>query len=283
MKAPLLFYEADMDQKAALDLVQAIDDGYNKETRERAREYIGASIIGTPCDAMLAFNLRGFPNDEPDARLKRIFALGHILEDVVVADLKKKADVRVWEVDALTGKQHTYEAWGGHIVCHMDGHIELDDGVLRVLEVKSMNDASFSKFKKSGVKHSHPRYFGQVQMMMGMSDIPETLFIAVNKNNSEYHAEIVEYDEFEYAHIRERIERAITGKARKVSTDSTDWRCRGCFKASVCWGDKTPPKRCSSCTYAQARPDGAWHCTQLDDEARAVCPKYEQYQPLPKE
>jgi hypothetical protein len=267
----------------AADVVKAIDDGYEKEKREKPRRYIGASIIGAPCDAVLAYNLRGFPNDEPDARLKRIFGLGHVLEDMVVKDLKQKADVRVWEVDGLTSKQHSYEAWGGHIVCHMDGHIEVD-GELMVLEIKSMNDASFNKFKKDGVKFSHPRYYGQLQMMMGMSDIPKSFFIAINKNNSEYHAETVEYDEFEYAHIKERVERAILGTARKISVDSTDWRCRGCFKRSVCWGGLLEvPRECATCGYAQASPDGAWHCNKHDKNATDTCDDYKVYEPLPKE
>ena len=180
-----------MSRVLSSQVLVAIDDGYDKQKKEKARDYIGASGIGHPCDAYQAYSLRGFPNTQPDARLKRIFRLGHILEDEVVKDLKEKADVRVWETDGLTGRQHTYEEWEGHIVCHMDGHIELDDGVLRVLEIKSMNDASFKKFLKDGVKYSHPRYFGQVQMMMGMSKMDECFFIAINKNNSDYHAEIV--------------------------------------------------------------------------------------------
>ena len=74
---------------------------------EKARQYIGASIVGNPCDALLAYNLR-FPNDEPTPDSKE-FNLGHILEDEIVKDLKKKAGVQVWEVDGLTGRQHTYE------------------------------------------------------------------------------------------------------------------------------------------------------------------------------
>ena len=73
----------------AKDVIQAIDAGYTDEKREKARRYIGASIIGTACEAVLGFNMRGFPNEPPGPRLKRIFNLGHILEDVVVKDLKE--------------------------------------------------------------------------------------------------------------------------------------------------------------------------------------------------
>ena len=267
----------------ASDVVIAIDKGYDRDHKEKPRRYIGASIIGNPCDALLAYNLRGFPNNPPDARLQRIFNLGHILEDVIVKDLKEKADLRVWEIDALTNKQHTYDSWGGHIVCHTDGLVEDEEGDVRILEIKTMNDASFNKFKKSGVKISHPQYFAQCQMMMGMSKCLESLFIAINKNNCEYHAEIIEFDDFEFTYIEERIERAMSGRARKISTDGTDWRCKGCFKRGVCWGDIETPKHCSTCAFSLPRPDGNWQCTKLDDEAVEVCAEYKQFEPLPKE
>tara|TARA_B110000046_G_scaffold10626_1_gene10637 strand:- start:45050 stop:45862 length:813 start_codon:yes stop_codon:yes gene_type:complete len=268
----------------AIDVIQAIDAGYADEKREKARRYLGASIIGTACEAVLGFNLRGFPNEPPNPRLKRIFNLGHILEDVVVKDLKEKAKLRLWEVDALTGKQHTYQEWGGHIVCHTDGLVEDEsDGTVMVLEIKSMNDASFSKFKKSGVKVSHPQYFGQVQMMMGMGELQQTLFVAINKNNCEYHVEVVDFDDFEYSFIKSKIERALSGQVRKISTDETDWRCKGCFKRGVCWGDKEVVPSCPTCAFSLPRPDGKWQCTKLDDEAVEICPNYRQYEPLPKE
>lgn len=267
----------------ALEVVKRIDDGYEQQRREKARDYIGASGIGAACDAELAYGLRGFPNTEPDPRLKRIFRLGHMLEDEVVKDLKERADVRVWEVDSLTGYQYTYEELGGHVVCHMDGHIELDDGELRVLEIKSMNDASFKKFKKDGVKFSHPRYFAQVQMMMGMSQIPTSFFISVNKNTSEYHAEIVEFDELEFGYIKERVERILANKARKVSHDETDWRCKGCFKRGVCWEGMDVEVACQTCTHAIAKPTGDWHCIKHDRDAYNTCKDYSIYEPLPKE
>ena len=267
----------------ATEVVVKIDDGYDKQTEGRAREYIGASGVGHPCDAYQAYSMRGFPNTEPDARLKRIFRLGHILEDEVVKDLKEKADVRVWEVDGLTGRQHTYEEWEGHVVCHMDGHIELDDGILRVLEIKSMNDASFKKFKKDGVKYSHPRYYAQLMMMMGMSKIHSSFFIAICKNNSEYHAEIVDYDEFEFSHLKERVQRVLDGGARKISTDSSDWRCRGCFKSGACWEGAEVGKRCQTCQFVRPKPDGGWHCNKPDKDASVLCQDYKLYEPLPKE
>jgi len=266
----------------ASDVVAAIDDGYAATPAQTPRDYIGASIVGEDCLARLSFSLRAFPQDKPPPQLQRIFAFGHMLEDFVVRDLKKKADVRVWENDGLTGKQHAYSELGGHIVCHMDGHIEMDDGVVRVLEIKSMNDASFKKFLKSGVKISHPRYYAQVQMMMAMANMSETLFIAINKNNSAYHAEIVERDDLEVAFLKQKISSVLNGDAEKVSNDPLDWRCKGCFHRSVCW-EGLEHKTCTGCAHAQPNDKGLWTCAKTGDEAVDVCDMFEKFRPKEKQ
>lgn len=265
---------------AAQAIIEAIDKAYDSEKPREGRAYIGASIVGYTCDAMLAFQLRGFPDNHIPARVKRIFNTGHWFEDYVVKDLKK-AGVSVWEVDGLTGKQHAYTEWGGHVVCHMDGHCEVD-GKLCVLEVKSMNESSFTKFKSSGVKLSHPKYFAQMQMMMGMSGIHEALFIALSKNTQEYHAELVGFDIFEWSFIQERIGRALLGTASKIASDETDWRCRECPKSGACWTGALPTPLCRNCRHSEPTESGGWRCTKSGRTDPELCSLYEPFHPQPK-
>lgn len=262
-------------------IIAAIDDAYAREPQQRPRQYIGASVVGNPCDAYLAFSLRGFPEDVPPPRLKRVFCLGHMLEDEVVRDLKR-AGVRVSEKDQLTGRQYTYEDFGGHISSHADGHVEFDDGVLRLLEIKSMNRASWGKFVEDGVRRSHPRYFAQMQMLMGLSGITSCLIVAYCKDTSDYHAEVVEFDEFEWASLKVRIETALRGEAKRVATDRSDWRCKGCFRMSVCWMGADVPKRCSTCALAQPDPHGGWWCSRHERAAVALCADWKVYEPIPR-
>ena len=70
--------------KVADDVVAAMCKGFASEKRGEARSYIGASMAGTECIAQLALSLRGFPDDEPDPKLKRIFRDGHRIEDEVI-------------------------------------------------------------------------------------------------------------------------------------------------------------------------------------------------------
>ncbi len=252
-------------------VLDRIDAGYfADQDKRKARAYIGASGIGSPCDAYLAYSLRGFPDTPPEPRLARIFQLGHRIETLVVADLKRKAQMTVWDRDPETGQQWTYELLGGHIKTHMDGQIALDDrdgAEVLILEVKSMNKASWNKFVKHGIQKSHPGYYEQLQMMMGMSGFRRAYFIAYCKNDSSYHDEIVEFDQLVWSEQCSRIERALNGDAEKVAASVDDWRCRSCFKRDACWASAGVEARCMTCAHACPTERGGWHCARFDQPA----------------
>lgn len=274
----------DNSKNIAEKIVAAIDAGYASRHREsKARDYIGASGIGSDCHAELQFSLRGFPNDEPAPKTQRIFNLGHAIEDIVVRDLKERADVRVWETDPLTGKQHAYSEWGGHVAAHADGHVQLDDGSdeVAILEVKSMAASRWRAFVKHGLKSSNPNYFAQAQMLMGMSGVRKTLLVAYNKDTSDYHAEIVEFDELEWASLEAKITRVLEGARDRIASKRDDWRCRTCFKRTVCWEGKAPEGKtiqtaCQTCAHAAPQKSGEWLCTKHGHITSEACPDYEQ-------
>ena len=271
-------------------VAEAIDD--IKVKRGGVRQYIGASGIGNACNAYLAFCLRGYPDNDVAPQLSRIFREGNRIEDQIVSDLRK-AGFTVYDVDPHTKRQWKYTDYGTHVIGHADGQIELDErfegcrrGEVALLELKSMNDASHRKFQSKGVRISHPSYYGQVQLMMGLAEITKSLFVCYNKNNSKYASELVPFDSTFYASQHARIQFAMTNEARKIAADETDWRCKGrgstCFKFDVCWGDKKPNIFCSSCKHAEANESDIWYCTYHDRTAREVCSDYEVYHPKSK-
>lgn len=255
-------------------LTSAIDNAYNAEPESDYRSSrIGASIIGNPCEAALAFALRGFPDSEHPAFLKRIFRDGHTLEKTVLKDLKKAGYV-IEEIDPMTGKQYMWDYNGGHMVFYADGIITMD-GSPQLLEIKSMNDAMWKKFQEHGVRVSHPKYYSQLQMGMGLSGFKSATIIGYNKNTSRYWDETVEFDEIEYSALLERAERVLRGDAKKVATDETDWRCRDCSKSAVCWG--TAPVIEDRRTCAHSYPvKGGWSCSKGCVDK---CMFYERYRP----
>lgn len=265
----------------AEEIVAAIDEAYTREKREKPRAYIGASIIGNGCDAYLSLSMRGFPDNPVDPRLKRIFGLGHHLEDVVVRDLRK-AGLTIFEVDGLTGRQYAIEAYGGHFRAHMDGQV-IEGADVGGLEVKSMNANKWEDFKKNGVRQSHIGYFLQMQAMMHFGKFPWFLFIAYNKNTSEYWCQIVEYDEMEGWSIEARIENVIDNNAMRVSKDEADWRCRSCFKSESCWGGNGVEMACRTCAFSVADVKaGGWWCQKHSKKAVDVCGDWQRFEPKDK-
>ena len=263
-----------------MSIEDKIDEAYQREGRDQRRKYIGASSVGGDCLAEQSFAFRGFPETPPSAKLKRIFKMGHVIEDIVVADLKK-AEIDVFEVDGLTGRQFEYRSHGDHVQAHADGQMQYD-GELRLLEIKSMNDRKWKECKKKGVRSSHPRYQSQMQMMMAMSGIGSCVFVAYNKNTSEYLSEIVTYDEFEASAILDKIERVMRGDAPKITDNIDDWRCRGCFQRGSCWlGERPKVSTCRSCLSGTAKEMGGWYCNrhEQDVEDDHVCDDFEFWEP----
>ena len=267
----------------AQSVIDAIDHGYEQEDQEEARCYIGASMAGTDCVAQMSLSLRGFPDVPVDPQLKRIFFAGHKIEDWVVYDLKRRADLRVYEKDDMTGRQHRKEWLSGHVVCNSDGLVDFEDGSGQaILEIKSMNDANFKKFMSVGVKASHRKYYRQMQMMMAMFRIERSLFVSYNKNNSQYHCEIVSFDQEEWDEMYVKIQAALDGQAGRVATAPEDWRCKSCFKRESCWEVPDVSPACRFCKNSFANKDGGWTCKLDNQECTDTCDNYEMFRPTEK-
>lgn len=263
------------------DIGLKIDEAYRNEKPSEARAYIGASNIGNGCTGFLALSLRGFPDNPHSPRMLRIFRLGHKIEKVVVDDLKK-AGYSVWDVDPLTGRQHQYTDYGGHVRMHTDGLIEMDGGKVRVLEIKSMNNKKFNEFKEMGIAISHPMYYSQVQFELGYSGYEEGILVAYNKDTSEYHSEVIKFNIMFFEGLRAKAESALKNEARRISNSPTSFPCRFCFKSASCWGEAKVEKECKKCAHAYAVPSGDWWCSLHKKEAVEVCESWQRYKPLDK-
>lgn len=259
--------------------MKAIDAIEGEERGERT--YIGASMAATECVALLSLTLRGFPSDPVPARQRRIFRDGHRIEKQVISDLKR-AGFSVMEEDELSGRQH-HRAWlGGHVAGSADGLIELN-GELMLLEIKSMKGSLFSRFTTKGVRVSHPHYCGQMMMLMALFRIPACLFVAYCKDTSEYHAEIVRFDQDLWDRMYVHIQAAISGRMDRVSSRPEDWRCRSCAKRSACWADDLILEpECRQCRHSCPNDEGTWTCRITNQEATQTCDQYEMARPQPK-
>lgn len=261
-----------------MNIPDEIDAAMEAKPPEKPRQYIGASIIGSDCIAYLALSLRGFPNDQPPPRVRRVFRLGHLIENEVIEALRD-AGYHVWDRDPLTGRQFEYQDFGGHIAFHMDGKIEGRDEKVRILEIKSMNSERFNSFRTSGLRRSHPAYYAQVQFEMGYTGYDEAVLVAYCKNDSSYHAEVIEFDLIYFEALRAKAEAALSPGAKRIADQPDDWRCRFCFKKTACWGSPELTPSCANCANSLPSPDGRWHCVLHEREAVALCPKWQRWRP----
>ncbi len=269
-----------------LDVSATIDEHYRRTQRTEApRGYIGASSIGDPCDAFLELALRAFPEGDYEPHLLRIFEHGHLLERVVIDDLLK-AGYTVLDRDG-SGKQFGWREMGGHVRANADavmlGQAPPTQWASALVEIKSMNDAYWQKFKRYGVRVSHPHYFDQMTMLMGMSAIHRCLFIAYNKDNSRYHHEWVDFEKLNADFLEHRVERVMWGQARRIAETPQDWRCRECKYRDPCWGGiaRLPdPPLCSQCKWSSPVDDGTWHCRKHDQPTKAACNEFSPFVPM---
>ena len=254
----------------------AIDDAYVADVPKpyTGRRRIGAGIIGHPCQAYMAFSLRNFPELPHRPNLKRIFRDGHTIEKGVVADLRK-AGYTVHDVDPMTGKQYQWTRNNGLLVYKADGIVEKLQ-VCRLLEIKSMNDASWTQFKNKGIKNANRKYYHQLNTGMGMSGYRSAVIVAYNKDTSHYWDEVIEFDEIAYYERIYIAEQALTNRAEKIGKNSADWRCKDCSLAGVCWQNDPVPQNMASCANALPVGEGQWQCPHGCVD---VCLQWQRYVP----
>ena len=122
-----------------------------------------------------------------------------------------------------------------------------------------------------------------MQMLMAMFRIEKSFFIAYNKNTSEYWAEVVEFDQSEWDWLYTRMQYVIDGGGNRIAEDQADWRCRGCFKRSVCWEEPKVEPKCTFCEHAMPRSSGEWECSKHDTVCKDPCDDFAVFRPTKKE
>lgn len=133
------------------------------------------------------------------------------------------------------------------------------------------------KVKRRGVKKDIPTYYGQMQSYMGISrerhssgkpfwlywgldgPLDRGLFVAVNTDTEQIHAELVEYEPKWWAAAKARALRVVRnrdgGPERKLESPLYP-PCKWCDHRPVCHEGQPMEKSCRSCKHAQVRVPG---------------------------
>ena len=210
------------------------------------RDYLGGSRLGESCSRRLQYEYLKAPTDAGagfSGQSLRIFALGHVLEDLAIEWLRKAGfDLRVRN---RHGEQFGFSAAGGRVQGHADGVVVAAPNGMAVpalWECKSANAKNWRDIAKRGVTLAKPIYAAQIalyQAYLGLTEHP-ALFTAINKDTCEIWHELVPFDG--------ALAQAASDKAVQIlracdageqlprhTADPEHFECRFCAWKERCW------------------------------------------------
>ena len=242
---------------------------------EQPRGYLGASIIGHPCERFLWYTFRYCCKPEFSGRMYRLFDTGEKEEARFVADLRA---IGCTVHDTVEGQKEQFavSAIGGHFGGHLDGCIlglPKAPKTWHVLEFKTHNAKSFAKLTKDGVEKAKPQHYAQCQIYMHLTGMTRALYLAKNKDTDELHSERIRYDKKHAEQLIERAKRIITWTVppERISDRPDFWKCQFCEAKAICFGIQeigkyqalpVPAISCRQCCHATPTMDGNahWKC-----------------------
>lgn len=246
------------------------------------RGHMGCSLLGEPCDRKLYYSFRFVKTAKFNGSALRIFNLGHISELFMIAMLQS-IGCQVTQIDE-NGKQMRVSHGlfiGGSSDGTAIGIPDLPDERL-LLEFKTSNDKSFTKLQVKGVKAEKHQHFVQQQLYMHKMGLKHSLYMVYNKNNSQLHAEIIEYDESVANHYFERADGIVNSKfpPKRISNNPDVFACKFCDFREICFFNEQPEVTCRSCKYANPNKSHGWVCelhhAKLTNERQlTACDKHE--------
>lgn len=142
---------------------------------------------------------------------------------------------------------------GGEATGHPDGEVIGPHLYIpHLLEIKAMSAFRFVNVVKDGVEASCPDYYLQMQGYMACMELAAAVFIAKAKDSSttgrslkgqeqdpKLYVEVVEFDPAALERVVERHvtvqEHARRGLLPDREHEKTDWQCRYCDYAKLCW------------------------------------------------
>jgi hypothetical protein len=236
---------------------------------------IKPSDLGHECSAYLWNKFRWFRKEEVPGRIARIFEEGRRSEQVI-ADGLRGSGWTIRDVDPeRAGKkiqQFKMTDLGGHLSNYIDGfgsHPVLTGGEEIICEYKSTHGGVFTKlFKEQSVAKVIDKYYIQCLLGMMYFDKPYTLFIAMNKNDSDIYSEIIPRNDDvakQFIHRATDIVNA-SGMPGKVSQNASYFKCKMCEFSGICHEGETPDRNCRSCVNAVAIDGPNWQCNHWNRE-----------------
>jgi len=220
-----------------------------------SRDYLGGSRLGVACERALQFEYANAPKDDGadfNGQTLRIFAAGHLFEDLAIDWLRKAGfDLYTTKGNRPGGEQFGFSVAGGRIRGHVDGIINggpLLPSFPALWECKSMNARSWKDTVKRGLAISKPVYAAQIATYQAYMEasVPcissnPALFTAINKDTAELYHELVPFDGALAQTSSDKAVRILqatdAGELLPRIAQSADFfECKFCSWSDRCWG-----------------------------------------------
>lgn len=175
-----------------------------------------------------------------------------------------EAMVYQWLEDAgykVSHKQSKLLNKYGNTIAKIDGIIFADKRY-RLLSIKSCNSKHYKDWMKSAnidyeKKQAHIEMFHSAQLSQRGAILDSVFFVVVNKDTSEIHVEIMDYDK-QYAEVAvNSIYEAIESESLPALDESFD--CAWCNQKSVCKGETVAQINCRTCAHVSV-VNGSFEC-----------------------
>ncbi len=195
------------------------------------RDYIGASSIGDSCLRKIWYQFTKAQSDPIPARTRRIWEMGHLLEDYAIHLLKRTG---------IAFEDYQVELCDSELP-YFRGHF---DGLMvkprAILEVKTAKSSSFNVFVKHGLLKWSPEYYAQIQSYMGMSGILNAYILVMNKDTCSFHDEKIAFDAVYYATLKEKARLIYNAKTTppRVHASPLWFECKMCQFNKICHNTK---------------------------------------------
>lgn len=210
-----------------------IDQYY--EAQFKPRTHLGLSQCGHECPRYLWMKYHGHKELQPPCgRVLRLFELGNVVEDLVVADLLKTGYV-------VTDQQEPVEFnWGETVLPgHTDGRITGLEASSKthLLEIKSCNDKRYKLLLKVGYSEWSCMYKFQIMAYMLGLDLNRCLVVVYNKNTSELYTERIKLDKQWTIDRLEHVFNIITQDTPPdgICHSASFWKSKFCGFREVCF------------------------------------------------
>lgn len=217
-----------------MDISAIITKAIADSPQDAPRNYIGASSIGKQCARAIWYGFVGAESTNPSPSLRTTFEIGKRLEGLLLDYMEEAGLIltRPSKDNDLFFSDADVPVFQGHC----DALLHIPSTATVIVEIKTANTASFSRFKHHGLREWNKTYYAQMQSYLGMSGFKRGILLAIDKNTSELHHEWVDYDDIYYHELKMKaLAISVIGEPpEKINKNPIYFLCNSCFYRKTC-------------------------------------------------